>query len=132
MRITNPDLLKKFLTPGLCEHCRRPGQVRDPAHIFSRGAGHLDVSINLVSLCRDCHTSNHQQTDGKKLSQDDLVVIAAKRDGVQPSDLVAVIWFIRRLVQGSSKETVEFCIEAELSISQTILARKTLLEAKVL
>ena len=42
-----------------CEVCNKP-PPSDPCHIRSKGAGGKDEPENLMSLCREHHTSQHQ------------------------------------------------------------------------
>lgn len=93
MRIINKPLLRRFAEVYRCEYCgcRTPGA--DPAHIFGRGAGRVDIPANIVSLCRQCHTSSHA---GGYPTFDDLLLIAAKREGVTPEWIVDEVYRIRR------------------------------------
>lgn len=93
MRLVNKALLKEFSKPGLCECCGCPcPDGRDPAHIFSRGAGRVDIRENLVSLKRECHVRSH--TSGKP-SHEMLLKIAAKREGTRPSLITEMVQRIR-------------------------------------
>ena len=94
MRIVNKKLRTEFSRPGLCEHCEKPcPDGRDPAHIYSRGAGQVDVRKNLVSLCRLCHTRSH---DGHSPRRWRLLIIAARREGCRPKDIRDMVYRIRR------------------------------------
>lgn len=56
-RIEDSELLDTFRDQK-CIGCGRWGC--DPAHIKSRGSGGDDVADNLISLCRECHSEQHQ------------------------------------------------------------------------
>lgn len=94
MKLIDKDLLREFNEKTICEWCRRsfPGGL-DAAHIFSRGAGRVDIRGNLVSLCRECHTRSH--TSGVP-SLWQLLEMAAKREGCSVDDIEAKIYAIRR------------------------------------
>lgn len=135
MRINLPDRRKEYRTPGLCEVCRKPCRAKECVHIFSVGAGRLDIRCNMVScgstpgFCCDCHSSNHQKTNGKIVIQEQLLEISAKREKCKAEDIEPVIWFIRRLDQYSPPEVIMCRAECELSLSQQALAIKELREA---
>lgn len=77
MRVIDRDLLKRFAQAPRCEFCHRAGPV-DGAHIYSRGAGRVDIAENLCSLCRCCHSLSH---NGQEPTREQLLEIAAKREG---------------------------------------------------
>jgi hypothetical protein len=95
MRIIDKPLLAEF-RPRRCDWCNRfpPCQA---AHVFGKGMGgarRLDIRINLCSLCPYCHYDNHQ---GKSPTQDELLVIVAKREHTTPQAIREEIWRLRRL-----------------------------------
>jgi hypothetical protein len=95
MLIENKELRYAFRLTGFCEWCERRVPV-DPAHVFavgSGGGGRLDVRINLVALCRICHTNAH---NGAGPTFEQLLDIVAKREGIQAQDIVDVVHFLRR------------------------------------
>lgn len=55
-RIINKDLLKSYHSKG-CLICNR---LSDPCHIKSKGSGGDDIESNLMPLCREHHTKQHQ------------------------------------------------------------------------
>ncbi len=78
MRIVNEDLLIEFRRKIRCEYCKELYRTGlDPHHISSRGAGRLDLPINIVALCRKCHTSSHA---GKSPLRSELLAIVAERE----------------------------------------------------
>ena len=51
MKLIDEALLDRFRHAERCEWCgKKTPQGCDPAHIFSRGAGRVDIAGNLVSL----------------------------------------------------------------------------------
>src|SRR5688500_1174103 len=57
-RVVDFDLLYRTKQDG-CSVCgRRPA---DPAHIKSRGAGGPDLKENVIPLCRQHHSEQHQR-----------------------------------------------------------------------
>lgn len=94
MRIVCKRLLKEFAAKTRCEFCGRHSSTGlDPAHIWSRGAGRVDVKENLVSLCRECHTRSHA---GHEPTREQLLAIAAKREGCTPDDITEMVYRLRR------------------------------------
>lgn len=94
MKLIDDDLLREFRESSSCEYCgkRTPGGT-DPAHIFSRGAGRVDIRENLVSLCRECHTRSHA---GGEPNKETLLAIAAKREKTTQDKITCRIYEIRR------------------------------------
>lgn len=93
MRVIDKPLLAEFSRPGRCEYCRKPcPDGRDPAHIYSRGAGRVDVRRNLVSLCRECHTRSHAGHAPRRWR---LLIIAAKRELTTPKEIRDLVHSIR-------------------------------------
>lgn len=99
MIIKDAKLLKEFRTPGPCEWCGVWCAKREPAHIFSVGAGRLDIRENLVALgstpnfCCPCHTLSH---NGKEPTREQLLEIAGKREGKTPEEITEKVWRLRR------------------------------------
>ena len=77
MRVIHKSLRREFSKRGVCEYCGRKAKT-DCAHIWSRGAGQVDIIENLVSLCRRCHRRSH---DGHDPSRSALMVIVCQREG---------------------------------------------------
>lgn len=94
MRIEDDRLLAQFRLPGRCEWCWvLCPKGRDPAHVFSRGAGRLDVRINLASLCRKCHRQSHA---GCRPNRQDLLAIVGRREKTTPEEIEAEIYRLRK------------------------------------
>ena len=94
MRIVDEPLLREFCFAPNCEWCNDYSQFgRDPAHIFSRGAGRVDIRENLVALCRLCHNLHHA---GLRPTRKELLKVAAKREGTTPKRIERIVQLIRR------------------------------------
>lgn len=94
MKVIDRDLLKRFTQAPWCEWCNRPTpQGTDPAHIFSRGAGRVDIAENLCSLCRWCHSSSH---NGHEPTRAQLLEIAGRREGKTPAEITEKVQRLRR------------------------------------
>ncbi len=109
MNILNRSVLNRFRSPGYCEHCGRWCDVREAAHVFTKGVGggsQIDHPFNVVGLgtafACGCHTRQHQTN--RNPSRDDLLEIVAKRTGLGNTD------YIRHLIltwQQLDKDTPE-------------------------
>ena len=93
MRIVNEDVLQRFREFRFCECCNTPTPGgTDPAHIGSRGAGRVDAAWNLCALDRACHTRHHA---GGKPTRQDLLAIAAKREGTTVQAILDALAYCR-------------------------------------
>lgn len=96
LRIENPDLLAYFRSRP-CEICgARPPS--DPEHVFPRGLGdanRLDIRINLVSLCRACHTRAHSGHGEPTRGQ--LKALVARRERMSVEAVQEQIWAYQRM-----------------------------------
>lgn len=99
MKVIDKKLLAEFRTPGPCEFCGIYCKVREPAHIYSVGAGRLDIRENLVALgstrlflCT-CHSDSHA---GCRPTRIDLLEIAARREGTTPEEITEKVYRLRR------------------------------------
>lgn len=92
MRIINEKLLRTFAGAGQCAWCGRYVSVRHAHHIHSKGAGRLDVCVNLVSLCPQDHAGVHNGD----LDRYDLLAVVAVREGLMQDEIEAVIHELRR------------------------------------
>ena len=82
-----------------CEFCSRFRSVVGH-HLHSRGAGRIDLPLNLIGLCAECHQAVH---DGHILRAD-LLAVVAQREGLMQQDIEAEVYRIRRLPKGSIYE----------------------------
>lgn len=95
MKIIDEALLQEFRDKQRCEWCGRVGIVQ-PHHLWARGmggGGRLDVRINLIALCANCHSRHHQ--GGRPLKCDLLADVAA-REGMMQDDIEREIYRLRR------------------------------------
>lgn len=93
MRIVNECLLTDFRRRLACELCGKPMPYGcDPHHVFSRGAGRLDIVENLVSLDRECHNQVHSGV----VSCQTLLEHIAKRERISTSAIESIIYYLRQ------------------------------------
>jgi 5-methylcytosine-specific restriction endonuclease McrA len=92
MKVVDKKLLRKVSERVICENCGRPGPT-DPHHLFTRGSGRVDVSENLLALCRECHNGFH--SCGKP-SRNELLAISAKKHKTTPEKIMAKVYRLRR------------------------------------
>ena len=96
MKIIDEVLLDSFRFSTQCEYCKRTVLTGlDPHHMLSRGFGggtRLDVRINLIALCRECHRRFH---DGHILYADLLAIVSARENMLQ-DDIEREIFRLRR------------------------------------
>lgn len=98
MKIVNESLLDEFRNALRCEWCKKPAKC-DPHHVFAKGmggGGRLDVRVNLVALCRVCHTLTH----AGEIARYDLLAIIAVREGMLQDKIEEEVWRLRRLKKG--------------------------------
>lgn len=125
MIVKNEALLDEFRHAWHCEWCRMiTPEGADPAHIFAKGLGggsRLDIRINLVALCRECHVMSHA---GHRPLQCDLLAVVAARHFCQQDDIQEVIWALKRI---RKREEAESQL-ADMNFSARTLFLKTLEE----
>jgi len=93
MRIRNPELLEEFRYRPRCEWCGQPNRTGlDPHHLWTRGAGRLDIRINLIALCRACHQDVHSGV----IARDDLLAKVSAREGFPPEEIAQEIYRLMR------------------------------------
>lgn len=86
VKIIDKELLAEFHRRGLCERCRQRRKT-EPHHVFGRGVGggtRLDIRLNLLALCHDCHRLYH---DGK-VPRAELVAIVAAREKLTTDEVI--------------------------------------------
>ena len=99
MRLVDHKAMKRCRERGYCEYCaaygdnRCSGTALHAAHIFSRGAGQVDIDGNLATLGAACHWDSHNG----KITRDELLAIVAKRERTTPEAIEAEVWRTRRL-----------------------------------
>lgn len=99
MKIIDEALLQSCRGPGPCEVCGKMCRVREPLHIFSRGAGRVDITENILAVgstlgwqCQ-CHTKAH----AGKISRAELLEISARRHGTTAAEIEAEVYRLRRI-----------------------------------
>lgn len=108
MKIVNELLIRSFGGPGICEVCLNKVRQRDCHHVFSRGAGRLDISANLISVCSvfsggdNCHHLIHQGN----IARDDLLKVIGDRDGIDWESIEDCIFALRRADKNASAEDI--------------------------
>lgn len=95
MKLVDEEALDQFRGPGLCEWCGKKTSNRDPHHIFSKGAGRVDIKENIIALDRHCHTMVHSGA----ITRSQMLEIAAKREGTTPEEITNEVYRIRRSVR---------------------------------
>lgn len=127
MRIVDDALIASYRRHGRCEWCGR-NVMLCAAHIFGKGAGQVDIPCNLVSLgmdaVRDCSCHHDSHLTGWP-GRDELLAIAAAREGVLQDDIEAVVMMARRLPRSPREDQIQREIDG-LSPTQRVLARKQL------
>ncbi len=94
MRIINPACVAAFSGLARCEWCKRPAWGGTQAHhIHSRGAGQLDIRINLIGLCVECHHAVHNTGE---ITRFDLLAVVAVRERWNQDAIVAEVHRLRR------------------------------------
>jgi hypothetical protein len=125
MKIVNTPLIESYRTGGPCRWCNKKVRMRCAAHIFSKGAGQVDIKCNLVQLGMDaltdcpCHTYSH---NGHPPTFDDLLAISAKDHRRRPEDIVQLIHFIRRLPKWTTAFGFVGAAKAQLDVHARALA----------
>lgn len=126
MRIVNEPLLEEFRALPECEFCGKPAGNAglDACHIFSRGAGRVDIRCNLLGMHRLCHSKTEKNPDCKKL----LLVIASVREDVMIEDIEPAMMFIRNQLDkhDSSRVIRQKINRADLTPSVKRLLRDSL------
>ncbi len=124
MKLENDDALDFARGPGVCDWCKGRIAGREPHHIFSKGAGQVDIKSNIAAICRVCHTSVHFG----EIDDNDILAVVAGRENVLQGDIEAVVWLIRRMpkISEMTAERYERIVSRELNYSARRLAMKEL------
>lgn len=94
MRIIDEDALDECRERWRCERCGKPTPSGcEPHHIFTRGAGRLDIRCNLIGLCRACHP---EVQEGGKAARDECLLIVARRERMSIEDIEDIVNSLRR------------------------------------
>lgn len=108
MRIISKGTLDLFRGRAQCEFCgERLRRASEAAHIFSRGAGRLDITVNLCALggpwCCGCHHKSHQ---GGEPTREQLLELVGRREGVTPASIELAVYALRRAPKEADCEAV--------------------------
>ncbi len=93
MKVENPDLIKAFRLPGLCEVCRKLCKMRCGHHVRTKGECRVDHPFNLVRLgmnLSDCLCHHTFHTTGKP-DRHEFLRAVSKREGVPLAFIVDVM-----------------------------------------
>lgn len=111
MLIIDPELVYQFRKQTVCEWCgRRVKSGLAPHHVFTRGAGQLDVSFNLIALCPPTGNNCHQLFHDGHIMREDLLAKVAAREGVLQDDIVDAVHFLRRLPKRPSMQRLDWLL----------------------
>lgn len=125
MKIINKPLLASMAHPGPCEWCGKLCSARESHHIFSRGAGRLDIRINLIALGKGfscpCHTEAHQG----HITKDDFLAVVAVREKCYQADIRDVVHLLRRMQKEwdgdrLEAEMMDFTVTAKRLFARTL------------
>ncbi len=99
MRIISPETLDRFRGPGRCSWCGKSCSTTEGHHWRSRGAGRLDIRINLLrlgsSLTFECPC--HGILQGKKEHEAKVIELIAIREKTTPEAVETVVNMLLRL-----------------------------------
>lgn len=127
MKIVNDELTDSYLVPGKCRFCGKPCQRLCAHHIWSKGAGQVDIRSNLISLglmalldCA-CHVSHHA---GNEPTFEQLLALSAMDHDCLQADIEDLVMLIRRMppIRDVTEAMFVRTVEKELSFSAKRLA----------
>jgi hypothetical protein len=95
--LTNKPWQPCGLRAGVAGAAGPAGPV-DAHHILSKGAGRVDIPVNLLPLCRGCHGLTHTG----EIARFDLLAVSAARHGVMQDAIEQEVYRVRRLPKGPS------------------------------
>lgn len=134
MNVPDPDTLASFRRGGRCELCGQPCMMLCGAHIWSKGAGRVDLPFNLVAVgmnplvdC-DCHVQSHC---GILIPRERFLVVAAARERTTPRAITAVVHMLRRLPKNPRQAEIGYELN-ELEGESRRLAEKAIARCKEL
>lgn len=104
MRIINKLLLDEFRAQAECELCGR--QLRHPAephHIHTRGAGQLDIEVNLIALGGFDDCKCHEKAQNGIIPLRCVLAVVALRTGWTPEAIVDEVHRLRRATRDGNE-----------------------------
>lgn len=98
MRVVNEELLAEFREARHCGWCQKPlRHAPHVHHIFSKGAGRLDIRVNLIPLGGPADCNCHGATHDGNIEDFSLLAVVAQREGVNQDTIRDVVYRLRRL-----------------------------------
>src|SRR5579864_8652502 len=84
---------------GVCEHCGHPVRAGslEVHHIFTKGAGVVEIPANLIALCGPFDQDCHGRAQRYVIPRWRLLLITARREKTTPEAIQAEVWRIRQL-----------------------------------
>ncbi len=99
MRIIDNRLLAEFRSAGPCEVCAKWCRKREAHHIHTRGAGRLDVRINLIALGSTEQRQCACHRNAARIGRAAFLEIVARREQTTVDAIIEEIYRLRRLPQ---------------------------------
>ncbi len=96
MRHIDEKVLASFRGPGKCLLCGTFSPQRECHHVFSRGAGRLDVPINLAALGGAWSCQCHTRAQRYVITRTKVVEAVAYREGLDYSFVMDRVPWLRR------------------------------------
>lgn len=99
VKIVNDKALKFARGPGFCDWCRKPVGNRNPHHVFSKGAGQVDIRCNIAAICETfsgglhCHHLVHTG----EIADGGILAMVAEREKCLQDDIRSLVMLIRRM-----------------------------------
>jgi hypothetical protein len=108
MRIINQELLDLFGTELFCGLCgyklRHKPEVH---HVFSRGAGRLDIRINLIPLGGPWDCGCHHRFHDGRIKRDDILAAVSRREGFTTESIELTVYALRRAGKSADPEEIK-------------------------
>ncbi len=96
MRHVDEAVLRLYRGPGRCAICGTFSPQREAHHVWTRGAGRLDVPINLCSLGGAWSCACHQQSQCYTIPRRQVVEAVAYREGLDAEFIARRVPWLRR------------------------------------
>ena len=111
MNIKSKKVLDSFISPGRCEFCETPCLERERHHIFTRGAGHLDLRCNIIMLGGAFRCGCHKRFHDGNICRAEFLTVVAARDNTTVEAIETLIYLVRRLPKDAGPATIWQAIE---------------------
>ncbi len=96
MRYVDEAVLRLYRGPGKCAICGTFSPQREAHHVWSRGAGRLDIGINLVSLGGAWSCMCHSRSQSYTIPRKAVVESVAFREGLDAAFVAQRVPWLRR------------------------------------